>query len=119
MKRLFIVAIILFLSNFHIVSAEITNPYTIDEKSQVMFGDSTGITYASSMYQGLENYAHEYVNDYLHLTFTYTHVGCCTASYPPKGDNGKGSRGQADSPHGRLHILSPIGNCLLFEHVGI
>jgi hypothetical protein len=58
----------------------ITNPYTVDEKSRVSFGDSTAV----SGYEGLENYLYEYVGGYLHITFTYTHHNCCFSSYPPE-----------------------------------
>lgn len=81
MKRLFllIVATGVFLISRQFVYAEITVPYTVDEKVQVLFGDSTAV----SDYEGLQNYVQNYVNNYLHITFTYTHHGCCTASYPP------------------------------------
>ncbi len=59
--------------------AEITHPYTVDEKAQVNFGDATSV----SGHFGLENYTHDYVGGYLHLTFTYSHSNCCFASYPP------------------------------------
>src|SRR3989344_6986736 len=70
-------------------SAAITNPYTIDEKPRVLFGDSVEITATSTSgevitYHGLENYTTNYVNNYLHITFTYTHHRCCFASYPPE-----------------------------------
>jgi hypothetical protein len=61
------------------VSAEITNPYTIDEKSQVMFGDSVSV----SGHEGLENYTYEYVGSYLHITYTYTHSALTVSDYPP------------------------------------
>ena len=65
--------------------AEITTPYTVDEKDQVLFGDSAEITStASTTYKGLENYTTNYVNDYLHVTFTYTHHVLTFASYPPR-----------------------------------
>jgi pimeloyl-ACP methyl ester carboxylesterase len=71
-----------------LIEAEIATPYVVDLKPQVLFGDSTTVTSASTTYQGLENYTHEYVGSYLHLTFTYTHAAidtsCCVASYPPK-----------------------------------
>lgn len=82
MKRLVFLATLLFLASSQIALAEISNPYVVDEKSQVIFGDSTEIV-AASTYKGLENYATEYVGDYLHITFSYTHSGCCTAAYPP------------------------------------
>ena len=61
-------------------SAAILNPYVVDEKPQVLFGDSLPV----STYYGLENYTQDYQNGYLHITFTYTHSQCCIASYPPK-----------------------------------
>lgn len=61
------------------VHAEITSPYTVDEKLKVMFGDSTAV----SGHEGLENYTHEYVNSYLHITFTYTHHTITFSSFPP------------------------------------
>ncbi|MDO8565513.1 MAG: alpha/beta fold hydrolase [bacterium] len=79
MKRLFLLATILFLSGCSLVQAEITNPYTVDEKVQVMFGDSTAV----ASYEGLQNYVTNYVNNYLHITFTYTHHRMAFASYPP------------------------------------
>ncbi len=83
MKRLFVV----FLFSIYCllatsVSAAITSPYTIDEKPQVLFGDSITIS-ATSTYYGLENYTQDYVNSYAHITFTYTHHRCCFASYSP------------------------------------
>src|SRR3990167_7438724 len=81
MKRLFLflLATSLFLIGGQSASAEVTVPYTVDEKSQVLFGDSTVV----SGYEGMQNYTQNYVNNYLHVTFTYTHHGCCFASYPP------------------------------------
>ena len=61
-------------------SAEITTPYTVDEKPQALFGDSTGVP----GHLGLENYTADYVGSNLHITFTYTHSRCCFASYPPR-----------------------------------
>jgi hypothetical protein len=91
MNRLSRVAIpILLLStNFQFVSADITSPYVLDEKPQVLFGDSAEIAATSTdgnpvTYKGLENYAHDYVNNYLHLTFTYTHDRGSFSSYPPR-----------------------------------
>ncbi len=60
-------------------SAEITVPYTIDEKSRVLFGDSVQV----GSYYGLENYTASYVGDYLHITYTVTHGQGGYASYPP------------------------------------
>ena len=57
----------------------ITYPYTIDEKEQVIFGDSTQV----GEYKGLENYTYDYVGGYLHIAFTLSHHQCCTAAYPP------------------------------------
>lgn len=83
MKRLFLIVLVALYSLVPtFVLAEITSPYTVDEKVQVMFGDSVQIV-ATSTYQGLENYVHEYANDYLHITFTYTHSRFTFASYPP------------------------------------
>lgn len=81
-KKPFLLASILFLATTQFASAVITNPYTLDEKAQVVFGDSVQIV-ATSTYYGLENYTHDYVGNYLHITFTYTHHRCCYASYPP------------------------------------
>lgn len=80
MKRLLCLAITLFLSTYSFSFAEITRPYTLDEKPQVLFGDTAEL----GSYKGLENYAYNYINNYLHLTFTLTHTQCCFASYPPK-----------------------------------
>ncbi len=62
------------------VMAEITSPYTVDEKSRVSFADMTVV----SSYQGLENYQYEYVGGYLHITFTYTHHVLTFSSYSPR-----------------------------------
>lgn len=73
--------------------AEIKNPYVIDEKPQVAFGDSVPVLVtttlpsgdmATTTYFGLENYYKDYVEGYLHLSFTYTHSRCCFSSYPPR-----------------------------------
>lgn len=72
-------ALFMFVGEVKPVLAVITNPYTVDEKPQVLFGDSTPF----SSYYGLENYTHDFVNEYLHITFTYTHSRCCSASFPP------------------------------------
>ena len=61
------------------VRAEILHPYVIDEKPQVIFGDSAELP----EHFGLENYTNDFVNGYRHITFTYTHHSCCYASYPP------------------------------------
>jgi len=96
MKRVIFSSIFIALFSFgfffssNLVSAEITHPYTIDEKPQVLFGDSIIISTstpdqtASSTYQGLENYKQDYVGGYTHFTFTYTHDRCCFAGYPPR-----------------------------------
>lgn len=76
-------SLIVFLGGVELVSAEIKNPYVVDYKSPVLFGDSGEI----GGYHGLENYTLDYVGGYAHITFTYTHVTtnqfCCFASYPP------------------------------------
>jgi len=77
MKLLLIPVFLLVFANS--VYAEITNPYTVDEKPQVLFGDSVAV----DDYHGLENYSYEYLNGYLNISFTYTHSICCFASYPP------------------------------------
>src|SRR3989344_4121443 len=59
--------------------AEITYPYTLDEKPQTLFGDSAQI----GTYLGMENYTAGYSGGYAHITFTYTHHQCCFAGYPP------------------------------------
>lgn len=79
MKRLLYLAIIILLFTPYSAFAEITSPYTVDEKSRVLFGDSTEV----DGHHGLENYSYDYVEGYLHINFSYTHHGCCTASYPP------------------------------------
>src|SRR3989344_3211894 len=71
---------IVFLSGAKLVSAAILNPYVVDEKPQVLFGDSTPV----STYFGLENYMQDYVGDYIHISFTYTHSDCSFAGYPPR-----------------------------------
>jgi hypothetical protein len=82
MRRLLLALILIFASGTS-VNAEITSPYILDEKPQVLFGDSWEIVSTTTHY-GLENYSAEYVNNYLHITFTYSHNQCCFASYPPK-----------------------------------
>src|SRR3990167_5569734 len=72
-------AVYLFLFSFNITHAEVTQPYTVDEKPQVLFADSV----ATSTYLVLENYTQDYVGDYAHIKFTYTHRDCCYSVYPP------------------------------------
>jgi hypothetical protein len=72
--------VLIVLLNVGQVEAEITVPYTVDEKAQVSFGDMTD----TGGHNGLENYTHEYVDGYLHFTFTYTHHVSSFSSYPPK-----------------------------------
>ncbi len=81
MKRVLVALGFIFLPWFSI-QAEVTVPYLIDEKPEVLFGDSAEIV-ATTTYKGLENYVANYVNNYLHITFTYTHNQCCLAAYPP------------------------------------
>ncbi len=70
---------VVLLSGAKSVSAAILHPYVVDEKPQVLFGDSTPV----STYFGLENYAQDYVGGYAHFTFTYTHDACCYTKDPP------------------------------------
>ena len=78
---LFLVSLLtIYLDGAEIVSAEIKNPYVVDEKPQVVFGDSVPVL----TYFGLENYTQNYVGGYAHITFTYTHGDCCFAGYPPR-----------------------------------
>ncbi|MDO8424049.1 MAG: hypothetical protein Q7S54_00375, partial [bacterium] len=83
---LFLFVLGFFLNGANLALAGVSVPYVVDdvtdEKPRVLFGDSATIS-ATSTYQGLENYTADYVNNYLHITFTYTHNKCCTASYPP------------------------------------
>ena len=60
-------------------NAFIDHPYVVDEKPQVLFGDSIEV----DGHYGLENYTQDYVGGFAHFTFTYTHHQCCFASYPP------------------------------------
>ncbi|MGB3921980.1 MAG: hypothetical protein WBL19_01695 [Minisyncoccia bacterium] len=76
MKRFPVLILALFFPIF--ASAAIENPYVVDEKPRVLFGDSV----EWNGHYGLENYAYEYVNGYLHITFTYTH-GPFFPGYPP------------------------------------
>jgi len=76
---LFFLSLIVSLGRVESVSAEITRPYTVDGKPQVVFGDSVPVL----TYFGLENYAQDYVGGYTHFTFTYTHDACCYTSDPP------------------------------------
>jgi pimeloyl-ACP methyl ester carboxylesterase len=64
------------------VSAEITSPYIVDEKEQVIFGDSDTLTFEGKDYYGFQNYKQEYVNGYARFSFSYTHNSCCYSSYP-------------------------------------
>jgi hypothetical protein len=83
-------SVFFFCPNF--ATADILHPYVVDEKPQVLFGDSTSVDsvatttsgdIATTTYYGLENYTHNYVNDFAHFTFTYTHGYNFFASYPP------------------------------------
>ncbi|MDO8565242.1 MAG: hypothetical protein Q7R67_01285 [bacterium] len=69
-----------FLISTGHASAEITSPYTVDEKNQVMFADSTAV----SGHEGLENYTNDYVGGFLHFTFTYTHHSGYFSDHPPR-----------------------------------
>ena len=92
MNRKFFI-LVLFLSIYFWTTskafAEITYPYTLDEKPQVIFGDSAEIATstidqtASTTYQGLENYKQDYLNGFVRFSFTYTHDRGSYASYPP------------------------------------
>ncbi len=64
--------------------AEISNPYVIDQKDTVDFGDAGFVTDGDVTYHGLQNYKYDYVNGYLHITYTITHQICCAAGYPPR-----------------------------------
>ena len=75
-----ILSIILSVSGGHIAYAEIEEPYVLDEKDQVIFGDSGS---AIDGHKGLENYTTEYVGGYLHVTYTYSHFQGFFASFPP------------------------------------
>lgn len=91
MKRVATLLLFIFAPIF--IRAEITHPYTLDEKPQVLFGDSIEIQVpnedntATTTYKGLENYVQDYVNGYAHFSFSYTHISygidCCYAAYPP------------------------------------
>ncbi len=92
MKRLGLSFVLIFLFSPSFADAEITYPYTVDEKSQVIFGDSNEVVViatttsgvvATTTYRGLENYTQDYINGFAHFSFTYTHHQCCYASYPP------------------------------------
>ena len=76
---LLIIGFSAFIYNSSIVSAEVKHPYIVDEKSQVLFGD----TIATSTYKGLENYKQDYVAGYAYVSFTATHSQFAYASYPP------------------------------------
>lgn len=84
-KSILILALIVAsLASTQSAFAEISNPYIVDEKPQVNFGDS----FAIDGYYGLENYTQDYMGGYAHVTFTYTHFTtnqeCCNANYPPR-----------------------------------
>lgn len=78
MKRFSILFLALFFPVFALAAIE--NPYVVDEKIQVIFGDSVPVL----TYFGLENYTQDYVDGYAHITFTYTHHACCFAGDPPR-----------------------------------
>jgi hypothetical protein len=86
--KLIIINLVLFGAP-NLTSAKISHPYEIDQKPQILFGDSTEILVpntdhtATTTYRGLENYIQDYKNGFAHFYFTYTHQACCTASYPP------------------------------------
>ena len=61
------------------VGAEVNNPYVVDYKSRVTFGDSSEV----DGYKGLENYQAQYIDEYLHLSYTITHGQQSWASFPP------------------------------------
>src|SRR3989344_4595663 len=84
--------LIVFFGGTISVLAEIKKPYVIDQKPQVLFGDSIEIisiatstsgSVSTTTYRGLENYTQDYVNGFMHITFTYTHAAGFFASYPP------------------------------------
>lgn len=81
-KKLLLSAVLFFVAIFTLTNkaqAEITTPlYTVDYKSQVLFGDSITV----GDYLGLENYFTEYVGGYLRMTFTLSHASGFYASYP-------------------------------------
>ena len=75
----FLIFIFLFIFTSS-VKAEIALPlYIVDEKPRVHFGDTVQV----GNYVGLENYSTNYVNGYLHMTYTLTHGSGYYASYPP------------------------------------
>ena len=74
---LLIFSFFLFLPVTH---SEILQPYILDSKPQVLFGDSVDLT----SHYGLENYTKDYVGGFIHITYTYTHASCCVAGYPPE-----------------------------------
>lgn len=78
MNRLLGIFIALFLPIS--ASAAILNPYVVDEKPQVIFGDSVPIL----TYFGFENYVQDYVGEYAHITFSYTHHSCCFTTMSPR-----------------------------------
>lgn len=77
-RILFITVFCIFL--YSPVYAEVSKPYFVDEKDQVIFGDSAIV----DEHQGLQNYSYDYVNGYLHMSFTYSHASApfVWASYP-------------------------------------
>ncbi|MEK7461516.1 MAG: hypothetical protein AAB586_00365 [Patescibacteria group bacterium] len=82
MKKIFTVLFIclLTLNEANTAFAAILNPYVVDDKLPRLFGDSALLP----DHYGLENYAVDYVNGYIHISFTYTHASCCFAGYPPQ-----------------------------------
>ncbi len=79
-RLLFSICFCAFLISFGTVHSEILQPYVVDSKSQVLFGDSVDLT----SHYGLENYTKDYVGGFIHITYTYTHSSCCVAGYPPE-----------------------------------
>ena len=65
-------------------NASIQIPYIVEERERATGSDSVEIVLGDKTYFGLENYLYEYVNNYLRITFTYTHLRCCYDSFPPK-----------------------------------
>ena len=80
MKRIiFIAMMVSLLFGVKVLYADLAYPYVVDQKNQVLFGDTAEV----GDYKGLQNYTTNYVNGYLHVTYTYTHNSCCYASFPP------------------------------------
>lgn len=73
-----LIILIVFTVFSHKISAEIKIPYEADENPRVLFDDSIDLGH-----YGLENYTADYVNGYLHISYTYSHGPSTAGEYAP------------------------------------